>query len=224
VRYTKRLIRDVAAGLALVVLVILLPERASSLPATTPLSARDRAFLEDTALANLSETQFGQIAIKKAVDPQVRAFASRNLSDYSRIREALSSVAAADQAQLPERLNGEARRDYLRLIVILRPWFDRLYVYKMYKWHAVALRGFREAGKTVTEPKLRAWTEQTLPLIQDQLESIKRIAIAKGVPMNSGDGQRTIPKYCFYSSFFHLAKPYCLAKPLSTPTNLLSTL
>jgi hypothetical protein len=96
---------------------------------------------------------------------------------------------------LPERLSGEALKDYRRLIVLPRPWFDRLYVYMMYKWHAVALRGFREAAKTVTEPKLRIWTEQTLPLIQDQLESIKQIAIAKGVPMNSGDGQRTIPKY-----------------------------
>jgi len=28
---------------------------------------------------------------------------------------------------------------------------------------------------------LLAWTEQTLPFIQDQLESIKRIAIAMGV-------------------------------------------
>jgi hypothetical protein len=45
----------------------------------------------------------------------------------------------------------------------------------MYKWHEVALRGFREAAKTVTEPKLRAWTEQTLPLIKDQLQSIGKL-------------------------------------------------
>jgi len=151
--------------------------------------------LEDAALATLSQIQFGKIAIRKAVDPQVRAFASQNLSDYSRIQGALIGVAAADQVQLPERLSGEALRDYRRLIVLPRPWFDRLYVYMMYKWHAVALRGLREAAKTVTEPKLRIWTEQTLPLIQDQLGSIKQIAIAKGVPTNSGDGQRTIPKY-----------------------------
>jgi putative membrane protein len=112
-RYANRLIRDVAAGLGLLVLVIVFPERASSSPATTPLSARDRAFLEDAALANLSQTQFGKIAIKRAVDPQVRAFATRNLSDYSRIRDALSSVATADQAPLPDHLNGEAQRDYL---------------------------------------------------------------------------------------------------------------
>jgi putative membrane protein len=112
-RYANRLIRDVAAWLGLLVLVIVFPERASSSPATTPLSARDRAFLEDAALANLSQTQFGQIAIKRAVDPQVRAFATRNLSDYSRIRDALSSVATADQAPLPDHLNGEAQRDYL---------------------------------------------------------------------------------------------------------------
>ena len=129
------------------------------------------------------------------MDPQVRAFASRNLSNYPRIQDALSNVAAADQAQLPERLSGEARRDYRRLVVLPRPWFDRLYVYMMFKWHAVALRGYKEAGKTVAEPKLRAWTEQTLPFIQDQLASIKRIAIRKGIRMNSGDSQRTIPKY-----------------------------
>jgi len=181
-------------GLCLVGLFIALLVRASSAEASS-LSVEDRTFLEDAALATLSQIQFGKIAIRKAVDPQVRAFASQNLSDYSRIQGALIGVAAADQVQLPERLSGEALRDYRRLIVLPRPWFDRLYVYMMYKWHAVALRGLREAAKTVTEPKLRIWTEQTLPLIQDQLGSIKQIAIAKGVPTNSGDGQRTIPKY-----------------------------
>ena len=195
VQYAKRLIRDVAAGLTLGVLFIVFPQGASSSPPTTPLSTQDRAFLEDAALAILSEIQFGKIAIEKAVDPRVREFASRNLSDYFRIREALLNVAANDQAPLPDHLSGEALRDYQRLIVIPRPWFDRLCVYMMYKWHAVALRGYQEAAKTVAEPKLRAWTEQTLPLIKDQLQSIKRIAIAKGVSMNSGDGQRKIPKY-----------------------------
>ncbi len=178
----------------LVVLCIALLVRASSAEASS-LSVEDRTFSEDAALATLRQIQFGKIAIRKAVDPQVRAFASQNLSDYSRIKGALLGVAAADQVQLPERLSGEALRDYRRLIALPRPWFDRLYVYMMYKWHEVASRGFREAAKTVTEPKLRIWTEQTLPLIQDHLESIKRIAIAKGVSMNSGDGQRTIPKY-----------------------------
>jgi putative membrane protein len=195
VRYAKRLIRGVAAGFYLVVLFTLLPDRANSSPAATPLSTQNRAFLEDAGLAVLSEIKFGKIAIEKAVDPRVRAFAGRNVSDYSRIQEALLNVAADNQAAIPDHLSGEALRDYQRLIVIPRPWFDRLYVYMMYKWHAVALRGYQEAAKTVTEPKLRAWTEQTLPLIKDQLQSIKRIAIAKGVSMNSGNGQRTIPKY-----------------------------
>jgi putative membrane protein len=151
--------------------------------------------LEDAALANLSQIRFGKTAIEKAVDPQVRAFAARNVSDHTRLQQALSSVAVGDRVSLPDYLSGEALRDYQRLIERTRPKFDRLYVYMMYKWHAVALRGFREAMKTITEPKLRAWTEETLPLIQDHLESIKRIAIAKGIPMNSGDGQRPIPKY-----------------------------
>jgi putative membrane protein len=130
----------------LVVLCIALLVRASSAEASS-LSVEDRTFLEDAALATLSQIQFGKIAIRKAVDPQVRAFASQNLSDYSRIKGALLGVAAADQVQLPERLSGEALRDYRRLIVLPRPWFDRLYVYMMYKWHEVALRGFREAAK-----------------------------------------------------------------------------
>jgi putative membrane protein len=140
----------------------------------------------------LSEIQFGKIAIKKAVDPEVRAFADGNVHDYSRLGETLSEVGKADVAQLPDRLSGEAFRDYQRLIVMPRPWFDRLYVYMLFKWHSVALRGYQQAVKTATEPKLQAWTEQTLPIIQDHLESIRRIPIAKAVPMNSGEGQRTI--------------------------------
>ena len=178
----------------MVVFCIALLGRASCAEASS-LSAQDRTFLEDAALATLSQIQFAKIAIRKAMDPQVRAFASQNLSDYSRMQEALSRFAAADQVQLPERLSGEALKDYRRLIVLPRPWFDRLYVYMMFKWHAVALRGYQEATRKVTEPKLRAWAKQSLPLIQDHLGSIKRIAIAKGVRMNSGDGQRTIPKY-----------------------------
>jgi putative membrane protein len=159
------------------------------------LSAQDQTFFEDAALATLSEIQFGQIAQRKATDRQVRDFASRNVSDYSRLQETLSGVATADQAELPQHLSGEALRDYRRLVVAPRPWFDRLYVYMMFKWHAVALRGYQEAAKTVTEPELRTWAQQSLPIIEQHLESIRSIAIAKGISTNSGDNQHTIPKY-----------------------------
>lgn len=159
------------------------------------LSAQDRTFFEDVALATLSEIKFGKIALQKAVDHQVRDFASRSVADYSRLQQGLSGVAAADHVQLPQHLSGEALRDYRRLVVVPRPLFDRLYVYMMFKWHAVALRGYQEAVKKVSEPKLQDWARQSLPIIQEHLESIQRIAIAKGIRTNSGDDQRTIPKH-----------------------------
>ncbi len=85
VQYAKRSVRRLRDELCLVVLCIALLVRASSAEASS-LSVEDRTFLEDAALATLSQIQFGKIAIRKAVDPQVRAFASQNLSDYSRIQ------------------------------------------------------------------------------------------------------------------------------------------
>jgi putative membrane protein len=179
------------------------------------LSVQDRAFLADAALAILSQTQFGKIAIQKATDPQVRSYADRNVRDYSRLGKTLWKVAMADQPQLPDRLSGEALRDYQRLIDRPPPRFDRLYVYMMFKWHTVALRRYRQAVKTITEPKLRAWAEQSLPLIQDHLQSIRHTAIAKGIPMNPGEGQRTIPKYrVFVNYFLQVSWRFPFVKPL----------
>jgi putative membrane protein len=194
VRYGKWLNGRLQGALWTVVF-FMAPLVSASRAEASSLSAQDRSFFEDAALATSSEIEFGKIAMKKAVDPQVRAFASRNFTDYSRLQEALSGVAAAHQAELPTGLRGEALRDYRRLIERPAPSFDRLYVYMMFKWHAVAARGYQEAASKVSEPKLRAWTEQSLPIIQDHFEAIQRIAIAKGIPMNSGDDQRTVPKY-----------------------------
>ena len=65
------------------VVFFMAPLVSASRAEASSLSAQDRSFFEDAALATLSEIEFGKIAVKKAVDPQVRAFASRNVTDYT---------------------------------------------------------------------------------------------------------------------------------------------
>ena len=224
VQHAKRSIGKSRDGVCLVVFCIALLGRASCAEASS-LSAQDRTFLEDAALATLSQIQFAKIAIRKAMDPQVRAFASQNLSDYSRMQEALSRFATADQVQLPERLSGEALKDYRRLIVLPRPWFDRLYVYMMFKWHAVALRGYprghekshrtKVAGLGRTEPAAHSrssWINQAHRDCKGRSDEFRRWAAHDSEVLN------------FYSPFFHFAKPYCLVRPQRYPNQLLSTL
>src|SRR5512142_2337280 len=77
-------------------------------PHTGTLSAQDRSFLDDAASGQLFEVAAGEVALLRAVDPRVRAFAQRMINDhstgYERVhsldtRLGLTTPFAADRAQ-----------------------------------------------------------------------------------------------------------------------------
>jgi putative membrane protein len=64
-----------------------------------------RKFLNDAALGGMTEVEAGQLALRKAQQSDVKAFAERMVKDHSKANEELKQIAAAKGVTLPRQLD-----------------------------------------------------------------------------------------------------------------------
>ena len=139
---------------------------AAGLQAAPQLSDLDRIFAAQAAQANLYEIASGQLAASQARHPMVRALGSRMVADHTAGLQQLRAVATSVNLNLPMAPNAAQRQ-------ILRIWssasgagFDCAFVPTEYFDHITALRLFTEEANNGTNPALRAYARNSLPVIQ----------------------------------------------------------
>lgn len=162
-----------ALSIVIVVLAIVMG-LASHAPAQT-LSAQDRAFVQKAAAGDLAEIELGQLAMQRASNPSVRAFADQAVKDHSRAhaelmalaqRRGLTAAPALDASQ-------QAMRD--RLATLSGPDFDRAYMQEMTRDHTEDVAAFERATQVVTDPEIKAWATRTLPVLQQHLALARQV-------------------------------------------------
>src|SRR5581483_3513353 len=89
------------------------------------ISAADRQFVHDAAIAGLGEVAKGKLAEQKAQDPQVRQFGERMVHDHSQANDRLKQIAKAKGIELPRSPGNTAQRDMNKLEKLSGDDFDR---------------------------------------------------------------------------------------------------
>lgn len=130
-----------------------------------PASPLVQAFVQDAGLGNQFEMTTSQIALEKSRDPNVRRFAQMMLNDHHQAEIGLARAAApagvdthfmfdsAHQAKIDELqgLSGQA--------------FDEDYWDMQRDAHAAAVAALGDYATTGSNPALRAWARETLPVV-----------------------------------------------------------
>lgn len=130
-----------------------------------PASPLAQAFAQDAGIGNQFEMTTSQLALEKSVDPSVRAFAQRMLNDHHRAEMALEHAAVptgvathfmfdkAHQAKIDELqgLSGAA--------------FDQDFWAVQRESHAEAVAAIGDYAASGSDPALRAWARDTLPVV-----------------------------------------------------------
>ena len=121
--------------------------------------------------AGLAEVQLGNMAIQKAQNPAVKAFAETMIKDHGQANTELETVAMQDGIRLPTTPppDANAAADALRLES--GPAFDRAYVARMVQDHEQAVALFRAAAtQDGVNQDLRAFAQKTLPVLQHHMQ------------------------------------------------------
>ena len=138
-------------------------------------SDQDREFVNKAATGNLAEVELGRVAAQRAARPSVRSFGERMVTDHGRSNAELTSLARSKGIDVPTALEPSQQAVRDRLSVLSGNDFDRAYMSEMVRDHTEDIALFERASEISTDPDLKAWAAQSLPMLREHLALARQV-------------------------------------------------
>ncbi|MFT3784650.1 MAG: DUF4142 domain-containing protein [Tepidisphaeraceae bacterium] len=149
--------------------------------AQDPNTAPDKLFALGTAAGNMWEVEFARLAQEKAQDPQVKELARMIEQDHQAANQQLMQWAQQNNLDLPKSLPAEKQAKLSILRALPADKFETCYVIDMKADHAKDITSFRDHAKTLQDPALKQWTQQTLTKLEQHGQHVLQVAQAKNL-------------------------------------------
>ncbi len=161
--------------------VSLLLVTASSVGASADagLTSGDRDFVNKAAQGNLMEVQAGKLATQRALDPAVKSFGEKMMSDHDAANERLKKLADVKQMPLADDVSPEEHTALGKLEALNGTEFDKAYSKMMVKDHTEDISEFEKVVKKASDPDVKAYAQETLPTLRHHLMLANRLAAAE---------------------------------------------
>jgi putative membrane protein len=158
-------------------------QSATSKPQMTKpaVSNADAQFLKKTTEDNLAEVELATLATSKSQNEQVKAYASKLVTDHQEAQTEIQSIASKKTVTLPSELPAAKKALKDRLSKLDGAAFDKAYVAEMVKDHKQAIGAFERAAKS-TDADVKAFAEKTLPTLKDHLAQAQAIKVTPPAP------------------------------------------
>jgi putative membrane protein len=141
------------------------------------LTAGDRDFINKAAQGNLMEVAAGKLAAQRALNPTVKEFGQRLVSDHSAANDSLKALANSKQMNLPDTVSPEGEATLGKLESLNGTEFDKGFSQMMVKDHKTDISDFeKEANKKGADPDVKAYAEQTLTTLRHHLMLANRLS------------------------------------------------
>jgi putative membrane protein len=155
-------------------------------------SAGDRDFVEDVAVANMAEVELGKMAMERGVSAEVKKFADMMVKDHSKAGDELKQIAMQHSIPIPAGLDEKHQDLKTKLSNAKGADFDREYMNAMVDGHQDVVDRLQtrasedrigddkgsvkpERSDNPTEAALNEWSATALPTVRHHLDEAKRI-------------------------------------------------
>jgi putative membrane protein len=146
--------------------------------AASSLARADRRFAEKAMHGGMAEVEAGKVAMDKAQDAQVKAFAKKMVDDHTKANGELMKIASAKGITPPAAVDAAHKRKMDRMASRTGADFDRAYMDEMVDDHQATVRDFRSAAKSAKDPDIKAFAASTLPALEQHLAEAKTLEAA----------------------------------------------
>lgn len=163
-----------AAALALTALALFAN---GAIRAQEPITAQD--FVQQTAVANMFGVESATLALHKTSSPAIKDFAHRLADDHAAATSSLRRIIAKrSDIALPDRPDGK-HLDLLRDLGNKQGAdFDRAYVDVQRNAHQESARLLERYAETGSDPELKSFAAQTLPVFRELDRQAKALPAA----------------------------------------------
>lgn len=162
------------------------------------LDRSDRKALIEMAQANMAEIVTGKLALNKAVNPEIKAYAQRMVDEHSKTLAEVQALAQAKGVELPKELNVKFKAKGAMLEALSSDIFDRTYIKQSGRRdHRVTHEQLRDNMDKIKDPDIKALAMKMRPIVEQHLlaadELIARTARgATGTAGTPGNDTSTI--------------------------------
>ena len=147
--------------------------------ATGKATASEKAFIKKAADGGMTEVELGQLAAEKGGSDEVKDFGNRMVKDHSKINDNLKEVAGKMNVEVPSKISAKHHATIEKMSAMSGAEFDKEYVKAMVKDHEMDVAEFEKAAKEVKNEDLKKFIEDSVPVMKEHLEMIKKFDQAK---------------------------------------------
>jgi putative membrane protein len=132
-------------------------------------------FLVKAANGGMAEVKLAQLAKDKSKDSTILNFAGMMIDDHGAANDKVKKLAADRNVTLPAEPGADEQKKADDLGKKAGKDFDKAYVDAMVKGHEQTLDMFKTASGKVTDPDVKSFIDNTIPVIEHHLMRIKEI-------------------------------------------------
>ncbi|NML39248.1 DUF4142 domain-containing protein [Chitinophaga sp. G-6-1-13] len=137
------------------------------------------SFAVNAADDGMMEVAMGKLALEKATDPRVKAFATMSVNDRTKINEELKAIAEKRKIALPSDLSAAGMKAIDKLSQKSGKRFEKEYIAEMVDNHDLDVKDFNNAASNLESISMREWARKTLPIVMMHLDSARAIKNAQ---------------------------------------------
>ncbi|NYF80439.1 DUF4142 domain-containing protein [Granulicella arctica] len=153
----------------------------------------DKIFMHKAIEGGMAEVQFGQLAVQKAGNDDVKALGQTMVNDHTTLNNDMKAIADSMGVRLPKKLSKQDQAENDKLTGLSGPDFDREYLAYIDKDHHKDLGDFRVEAASVTDPALKDAVDKGQKVIWQHTKMVDKLAEANGVPVERHGGHATPP-------------------------------
>lgn len=141
------------------------------------LNARDQAFVAQATADDTMQITLAKLAMAKSSNPQLRALASRIVSDHTALNLQFARLAAATSSK--GHAHGVSVQDVNAMQAHLRSLqgeaFDQAFAGMMVKEHRKIIAAYEVAAKSSADSRLKTIATRGLPVLQGHLDAARSL-------------------------------------------------
>jgi putative membrane protein len=153
------------------------------MPEQAGLPGREEDFVKDVAQASQIEIETSKLAMTKASNPEVKAFAEKLVKDHEATSAELMSLVHSKNAMWPPDDPGmkAKKQKHESLQKLTGAEFDKEYLEDMISDHEATMVLFGKQSQFGKDAAIKAFADKTLPALRDHLKMARdlRAKIAK---------------------------------------------
>jgi putative membrane protein len=143
---------------------------------------QDTKFLEKANQGSVDEIELAQLALKKASNDDVKAFAQKMVDDHTKLINDMKRFDYEAGLQVPSHPDASTEAEKLKLDVLTGEAFDKAYIKAMVEDHHKDLEAFLNEEKATGYPAFKDAVEQAAKTVREHLEMIDQLAKKYGLP------------------------------------------